>query len=400
MDSLLDNTHNEIIPEKNTSKDDIDIRINNIKNDEEKMKSLQDANNALHINNHLNKIIFIYSKPKVGSTSLVTSLRIFASTFFNIIHIHDEQMLTVLGNIRNITVNEIILYNKIIGKEVYVIDVYRSPIERKISTFFEKINTYHFNVEIEKLAKYNIECIIERFNKLFPHIGNGDNFLDIYGIDTPNEFPHDKKYICLEENGIKYIKLRLKDSHLWETFLRLELKIKIKIIPDYETIYKPVQMIYTLFKKKYRIPVNYLKDIDECPYLNYYYSLYEKNNYLNDWYDKTDKNTVPFTPEEFKIYNYLSNENANRETIVQLNHYLDEGCICKACQIKRNIVAYKIIKGETIRPRIFHNEAKTEFIERRIQKINEAVNTFSKKNSIHNKRNDIINGMKNIVELR
>ena len=34
---------------------------------------------------------------------------------------------------------------KLLGKNVYVIDVYRSPIECKISTFFEKVGVYHFN---------------------------------------------------------------------------------------------------------------------------------------------------------------------------------------------------------------------------------------------------------------
>ena len=43
------------------------------------------------------------------------------------------------------SIRDIIQYNKSIGKNVYVIDVYRSPIERKISAFFEKIGAYHFN---------------------------------------------------------------------------------------------------------------------------------------------------------------------------------------------------------------------------------------------------------------
>ena len=96
--------------------DKINLQDNEKINEPFKLKCLQEANAALHINDSLKKIIFVYSKPKVGSTSLVTSLRIFASTIFNIIHIHDEEMLKVLGNIHHITVNEIILYNKMIGK--------------------------------------------------------------------------------------------------------------------------------------------------------------------------------------------------------------------------------------------------------------------------------------------
>jgi hypothetical protein len=37
---------------------------------------------------------------------------------------------------------------------VYVIDVYRSPIERKMSEFFEKIADMHFNTTEENLNNY------------------------------------------------------------------------------------------------------------------------------------------------------------------------------------------------------------------------------------------------------
>ena len=137
-----------------------------------KVELLKNANNILNITkSSLSKIIFIYSNPKVGSTSLVTSIRMFASHIYNVIHIHDEEMLKKLSNISNVTINEIILYNKYIGKEVFVIDIYRSPIERKISTFFEKIDTYHFNNSSKNINDYNINKIINRFNKIYPYIG-------------------------------------------------------------------------------------------------------------------------------------------------------------------------------------------------------------------------------------
>ena len=79
-----------------------------------------------------NNIIFIYTPPKVGSTSLVSSIRISASNKFSIIHIHDEIMLNFFTGIISVTINELIQYNSYIGKKVYVIDVYRTPIERKI----------------------------------------------------------------------------------------------------------------------------------------------------------------------------------------------------------------------------------------------------------------------------
>jgi hypothetical protein len=255
--------------------------------------------------------------------------------------------------------------------------------------------------EPEQLEKYKIEHIIERFNKIFPYIGNGDNFLDVYDIEKPQSFPYDKKYISITENDIKYIKLRLKDSHSWETILQDELKIKIKIIRDYETTSKPINTIYTKFKKHYKIPFKHLEDIQKCSYLNYYYSPDEKIQYLNDWYNKTSSNIISFTPDEFKLYEYICIENNNHATFVQLNHYLDEGCICKACQIKRNAIAKQILKGEQRVERIFHEEAKSELIENRLNVFNKIMNSLSKKQTIQQKKpNNRITTMKNIVDFR
>ena len=122
----------------------------------EKLQILIKVNELLHINNSRNKrLVFVYSAPKVGSTSIVSSLRIFGLEKIDIIHIHDEEMLEVLGHIKGITINELILFNKYLGSDVYVINIYRSPLERKISSFFEKIGSYHFNTTDQNVNKYN-----------------------------------------------------------------------------------------------------------------------------------------------------------------------------------------------------------------------------------------------------
>ena len=85
----------------------------------EKMNLLHQINDRLNINKNANKkLIFVYTPPKVGSTSVVSSLRLFGSAMFNIIHIHDEEMLRVLSNISGVTVNEIIQFNKYLGRDV------------------------------------------------------------------------------------------------------------------------------------------------------------------------------------------------------------------------------------------------------------------------------------------
>jgi hypothetical protein len=338
----------------------------------EKRTLLSKVNDALNINKFPhNKLIFVYSGPKVGSTSIVSSLRIFGTDIFSVIHIHDEEMLKVLGHIDGITVNEIILYNKYLGKDVYVIDVYRSPIERKISAYFEKIAAYHFNNTNENVNKYNIQKIINRFNKVLPYLANGDHFIDKYNIPIPDQFDYQNKYLLIINNGIKYIKLRLKDTGSWNNILTNLLGSKICIVKDYESTSKPIKDLYLAFNSTYRIPQNLLNEIMVDKYLKYFYSPDEQAEYFSQWQQLSTSIFSCYTPDQFKMYEELSLENSHIDYI-QLNHYMDEGCNCNACNIKRFSVANKIISGAklTLLDHIKHTEAKNQMFAKRIVRVN------------------------------
>jgi hypothetical protein len=370
--------------------------INNI----EKKTLLERANEVMNINKNItNKMIFVYSGPKVGSTSIVSSLRIFGREKFSVLHIHDEEMLKILGHINGITVNEIILYNKYLGRDVYVIDIYRSPIERKISAFFEKIGAYHFNNTDEKVNTYNIQKVINRFNKIMPYLATGDHFIDKYDINIPEKFDYSNKYLLIEQNGIKYIKLRLKDSNLWGSILSKMFDTKIGIVKDYDSANKPIRDLYLLFKKTYKIPKNLLTEIIRCKYLNYFYSPSEIDEYYKQWEKNSSPDFTPYTEEQYKMYEDLSIENSHIDYI-QLNHYMDEGCICRACSIKRSNVANKIVQGLSIKDtdRIQHISAKNDYLANKIIQTNNINKSFKgiAQKSIK-KRKDFKEEMKNIV---
>ena len=350
--------------------------------DPEKLKLLIRANELLNINktNHY-RLIFVYSAPKVGSTSIVSSLRIFGSDKVDVIHIHDEEMLNVLAHIQNVTVNELILFNKYLGKDVYVINVYRSPIERKISTFFEKISSYHFNNEDSKINKYSIVKVINRFNNIFPYLGLGDHFMDKYNINYPDKFDYTNKYLLVKENDISYIGLRLKDSDMWGYILSKIFGFNIHAIKDYESDKKVIKDLYREFKMNYKIPKNYLNDIINCKYLNYYYTQEEIFNYYNEWYNKSSLERESYSLEEYKLYEKITIENSHFDH-VQFDHYMDEGCVCKACNLKRAEMASKIMRRIPVRDRLVHTEARTEFLEKRVvqvNRINQVINNIPKK---------------------
>jgi len=346
----------------------------------EKMK---DINTRLGIQDDLTveknkKLIFVYCPPKVGSTTLVSSLRLSASDKLTILHLHNEIMLKVLYNITDVTINEIIQYNKQLGKKVYVIDIFRTPVEHKMSSLFENIHTFHFNTTVDDLKTYDIKKIVTRFNNLFPHLAPSDHFKDKYEIVVPEKFDFERKYILVEKDGVKYIKLRLKDSNHWRDILRSILHTDIFLVNDYETDSKSVKDVYTNFKSNYKIPNNLLENIKNSVSLSYYLNDQERNEYIQTWQNKsTDETYTSYTIDEYNLYNKITLENHHMSEI-QTDHYMDCGCTCVACERKRRIVLEKVKRGEKTKERIIHEETKTEYI-------TDTVNTI--KNTVMNKIN-------------
>jgi len=364
-----------------------------------KKENLIKANEILNINKFPNnKLIFVYSAPKVGSTSIVSSMRLFGAHCFSIIHIHDEEMLFVLSNIKDVTINEIILYNTQLGKDVYVIDVFRSPIERKISNYFEKIGSYHFNNTDDKVNTYNVTKVCNRFNRIFPHIANGDHFMDKYNILLPTQFDFVNKFLYIQQNGVKYIKLRLKDSDIWGPILTNIFGIRICITKDYETANKPIKDIYSSFKAHYHIPQNLLDDVMQCKYLNYYYSRAEIDEYYHHWTNKSGPHFTPFTAEQFVLYNELTIENSHID-FIQSEHYMDDGCICNACVLKRCEISSKLMRGIVIKENVKHSEAKQELIHKqevRIRRVNRIIRELPP-TQVNNKKKEFRGNMNYIV---
>jgi len=329
-----------------------------------------------------NNYIFIYTPPKVGSTTLVTSLRVSLGKSFNTIHIHDEVMLSVLTGINDVNINDIINYLANNGKNVYVIDVYRTPIERKMSEFFEKLSSYHFNNTEDNISQYSIRRIFDRFNKLFPHLENGDHYLDKYNITEPVPFDFEKKYTVQVINNIKYIKLRLCDSHIWGSILSTILQEDIVLISDYKTETKSIGELYKKFKNEYKLPVNYYENIKTCKYFNYYYNEEERNNYLSTWNTNLEEECIPYTSVEFDFYMNLCLENQYINDI-QIDHYIDNGCFCELCKNKRRDIFFRAKNGEKIFQKIIHDnvvfEEKQNIIKRGIEIINKKIEILNKK---------------------
>jgi len=349
------------------------------------IKEFNDIIFSSTISKHYQNLIFIYTPPKVGSTALVSSLRLSCSDKFLTIHVHDEKMLSILtghDNKKGITINDIIKYNAFLGKNIFIIDVYRNPIERKMSEYFELISNFHFNNSDDNLIKYDLNLLINRFNKLFPFIGKGDYFFDKYELSIliPEKFDFEKRFLYIKNNNINYIKLRLCDSNRWGSILSNILKTEIIIIPDYKTENKIIGELYKQFKKTYKIPENFLENITNCNYFNYYNSDREKDSYLNYWNSMKTTSFQAFNENEYKLYMEITSENQYNK-FIQRNHYLDIGCICRSCFYKRKQIINKIKKGENVNLKVIHEEAVAEKKMRKMKEIVRVNRSYQQSNA-------------------
>jgi hypothetical protein len=227
-----------------------------------------------------------------------------------------------------------------------IIDIYREPIERKMSHFFEELSSLHFNNSEENLNTYSVGKVVDRFNKVFPYIGTGDHFLDEYDLheDDIPEFNFVNKVIVVEKNGVKYIKLRLKDSLNWGRILSEILKTEIIIRADHETGKKPLGELYAKFKAQYVIPENLLELVLIEKSFNKFNSKEEQELYITKWRNRQTTSFKHYSQSEYILYKEVSAENAVHQCI-KYDHYKDNGCECQMCEKSRKTSRAKVRAG-------------------------------------------------------
>lgn len=319
-------------------------------------KSLLTANKQLGIDPSSKKgVIFVYCPPKVGSTSVVSYLRIYLNHAYTIFHIHDDATLRVLYKINGVTVNDIIQYNASLGLQVYVIDVFREPIERKMSHFFEELESLHFNNTESKINHYDVAKIIKRFNQVFPFIGVGDYYANIYqktGVELTTAA--ETRIGITSDKNVTYVKLRLRDSKEWGSILTRLFRSEVVVLPDHETTKKPLGELYTRFKEQYKIPRNLFDLVLKDASLNKYLTAKEQIDYMAKWTPHISSESVTtFSETEYALYKAISEENSIYRRI-KMDHYIDEGCPCLSCDASRRVARVHIKNGRTNITRIVH----------------------------------------------
>jgi hypothetical protein len=229
--------------------------------------------------------VFVFCSGKCGGTTLANT---FSKNGYTTTHLHG---LKCKGNFNsNIDVNKSIetLDNSCKQyKNVYIIDSYRTPIERKISSFFQHIKTH-----IPNYTDLSVQEIISWFNNnLLYNIETYESInqiLNYYNIPLFDRFNFDKKYNITKKDNKIFIKLLFKDINNWDKILSEIFEKPIIIHNSNLTENKPINDLYVKFKNEYKVPkdyiINYLPKDKEFKIYNT-----EKNQkaYIEDWLKKS-----------------------------------------------------------------------------------------------------------------
>lgn len=221
---------------------------------------------------------FVYCGGKCGSKTLYHTLE-------KSLHVHSNinfQKIVLHGE-KEISIFDIINYNRINKKQIYIIDSYRTPIERKISSFFENIRNH-----LPNYKELSIESIIDYFNaKLLVRLEEYhsiDEAFKYFRVEPFSKFDFEKKYIAENYENITFIKIRFQEINEWEDILSKIFNRPIIMINRNLTQTKEIFNLYTEFKKLYKVPKSYIHNqLANDAQFKIYNSQKEQYEYINKW---------------------------------------------------------------------------------------------------------------------
>jgi hypothetical protein len=227
--------------------------------------------------------VFVFCGGKCGSTTLHET---FKKNKYNSVHIHSNVDYQLHINNNSSVFNEIDLSCKKY-KKIYIIDSYRTPIERKISSFFQNIDKHlpNYNeLSIEEMVNFfnnNLLYKLEEYHSI-------NEVLKHYNIPLINKFNFDKKYIIVRQKNKIFIKLLFKNINEWDKILSEILKKEIVLHNNNLTENKKIYNLYNIFKENYKVPKKYITDIlvNDTEF-KIYNNVNDQEKYIESWLKKS-----------------------------------------------------------------------------------------------------------------
>jgi hypothetical protein len=194
---------------------------------------------------------FVFASGKTGSQTLTKSLiKKFGRA--SVLHVHSGAHFKE-GRKSEHSLKEVIINSSKKFDKVYVIDSYREPFERGISSFFQNIDKHCPN-----WRSMSVDEVINFFNE------NKLYLLDIYhsyheswgyfSIPIDVSFDFEKGYIIREHENIVFVKTRLKEAHRWNQIFSEVFGLGINFNYENDSSEKDYFTLYSEFKQKYKLP--------------------------------------------------------------------------------------------------------------------------------------------------
>ena len=224
--------------------------------------------------------IFVYCGGKCGSTTLESTL---INYNYKVFRAHSFADFTRLYNDKNIFD---IINNNRQNKEIYIIDSYRTPIERKISSFFENINTDVPNYR--NLSDDEINSIINDKINILEEYQSIDELFDYFNMEKFTSFDFNKKYNIRKEGNINFIKIRFNDIGNWANILSEIFQKNIILKNENLSHNKATYELYNNCRNKYRVSKKYLdENLANDKNFKIYNSIDEQLEYITKWKNKS-----------------------------------------------------------------------------------------------------------------
>jgi hypothetical protein len=194
---------------------------------------------------------FIFCSGKTGSKTLLGGIKN-RFGYNSALHVHSTPHFNSgykkHGNLKDLIINNSKKFNKI-----YIIDSYREPFERGISSFFQNINKH-----CPDWRSMTVEGLINFFNEKNLYL------LDIYhsyheswgyfDVSTDVKFDFEKGYITREHENIVFVKTRLKEAYRWDKIFSEIFNTNISFNYENDSKNKDYYKTYLEFKEKYKLP--------------------------------------------------------------------------------------------------------------------------------------------------
>lgn len=236
---------------------------------------------------------FVYSGRKSGSSTLNDSFLNLENTLSIQIH-NNEDFLYKYGQCKFDSIFDLIDNNSKLHKNIYIFDSYRTPIEKKISSFFEDIDKY-----IPNYIECDISFLIAYFNRKYIFGKNCSNIytedyepldeiLEHYKLSPISKFDFEKNYTIIRHKNFVFVKLRFREINQWSEMISKILGRPISIKDKNKSENKIYYDVYNNFKKQYKIPKIYLEKLKKDPRFNTYNSKLERTNYIKEWSFKSE----------------------------------------------------------------------------------------------------------------